>query len=111
LDIVVTLIAFPLRGRFPHGVGEMSQSDKGGRLRQRGTAAQRWMRWKRVRQTAICRDVKIENVIAVPCFILRLTFCRGGYYPPVLITLSLLAADSRPYCDMHTKIFSISKRL
>ncbi|MBR3754709.1 MAG: hypothetical protein IKK49_06350, partial [Clostridia bacterium] len=55
-------IAFPLRGRFPHGVGEMSQSDKGGRLRQRGTAARRWMRWKRVRQTAICTTLSSYNI-------------------------------------------------
>ena len=48
LAIAVTLLAFPLRGRFPHSVGEMSRSDKRGRLRQRGTAERRWMRCKSV---------------------------------------------------------------
>ena len=46
------------------------------------------------------RNKPDKGHFVVPCLILKLTFCRGGYYPPVLITLSLLAADSRPYCEV-----------
>ena len=46
------------------------------------------------------RNKPDKGHFVVPCFILKLTFCRGGYYPPVLITLSLLAADSRPYGEV-----------